>query len=203
MTAKKGTSRITVKKKNGAPTKSYPRELTLEEILGRKQPRRMEVRIYLDPSLEEEITKAESDLKYAEARHRLSDALADSTEADQMLVDARRVLDQLRSREKDESVVFRFRSVSRKKVEDALADHPPTGEQRARFARQLREMGESTNRVLPYNEETFPPVLIAMSCEYPEMTEEQTREIWVSDDWSRAELGMLMAAAWAVNEVVS
>jgi hypothetical protein len=46
-----------------------------------------------------------------------------------------------------------------------------------------------------YNPDEFGPALIAVTCIDPEMSEEDAKEIWQSDDWNRGERMMLLMAA--------
>lgn len=175
-------------------------DLTFEQIMSLKQPHRIPVQISLDPSLAPKLEDAQRAVRAAGARARL--ATPNQKLADEELLHAEEQLKAIEAQVARNSVTFVFRSVNRKVIEKALEEYPPTPQQRVRFRQQLKDLGEPTNQVLPYNEETFPPVLISLSCESPEMTEEQARQMWNDDNWSRAELGRLMAAAWAANEVV-
>lgn len=46
-----------------------------------------------------------------------------------------------------------------------------------------------------YNPDKFGPALIAATCIDPEMSEEDAKEIWESDDWNRGERMRLMMTA--------
>jgi hypothetical protein len=52
-----------------------------------------------------------------------------------------------------------------------------------------------------YNPDKFGPALIAATCVDPEITEEDAKEIWESDNWNRGERMMLMMAAIEVCTV--
>jgi hypothetical protein len=78
-------------------------------------------------------------------------------------------------------VVMLFRAVGARDYDRLLTKHPPTTEQRAE--------GSS------YNINTFGPALISRVCIDPEMSEEQTAEIWNSSDWGRGEVMSLFSAA--------
>lgn len=78
-----------------------------------------------------------------------------------------------------------FRAIGMQEYDDLLAKHPPTREQ--------REQGAA------YNALTFGPALVAAVSVEPKLTEEDTKEIWESGDWSRGDLGVLWETALAVN----
>ena len=84
-----------------------------------------------------------------------------------------------------QEVELLFRSIGSKAYDELVAKHPPT-------ALQRRED-------LSYNMDTFAPALIARCCVDPEMTVEEVKELWTSDQWNRGELLMLFMAAVEVN----
>lgn len=46
-----------------------------------------------------------------------------------------------------------------------------------------------------YDPDGFGPAIISATCIEPEMSEEDAKEIWMSDDWNRGERMMLLMAA--------
>jgi len=65
-------------------------------------------------------------------------------------------------------VEFRFKGVGRKAWSDLAREHPPTKEQIAR------------NHRVEFNEDTFAPAIMALSCEQPKMTVEQITQFLAS-----------------------
>jgi hypothetical protein len=54
-----------------------------------------------------------------------------------------------------------------------------------------------------YNPDKFGPAIVAATCIEPEMTVEDAKEIWKSDDWNRGERMQLLMAAIEVCTQVS
>lgn len=108
-------------------------------------------------------------------------------------------VDQVEAEMGDKVAIFRFRGLGRKKFEK-FKENPefePTEEQ---IKTAVATQGPGTT--LPWNTDTYPPALIAASLEEPEMTLEEAQELWDSDDWTSAELLLLLDAAMEVNEKV-
>jgi hypothetical protein len=103
----------------------------------------------------------------------------------------------------DGLVEFIFEALPRPDFEKLRDDHPPMAAQRSEFKSKMRAQGFAAHQVgeLGYNPDTFPPALIAACCVSPKLTLEDALEIWSGEDFSAGELGSLMNAAYAVNNV--
>lgn len=74
----------------------------------------------------------------------------------------------------DEELVLVFKAISAKAYDKLLGDHPPTAQQKLQ--------GNS------FNLDTFGPAIIAAVCTDPDLTEDEAKAIWESEDWSRGEI---------------
>lgn len=90
------------------------------------------------------------------------------------------------------TVRFKFKSLGRQAYDDLIKMHPPTKAQIA----EAKEKGYATQQ---WNIETFPMALITVCCIEPDLTDENVKEMFTSDDWNEAELTMLWEAALNVN----
>ncbi len=89
---------------------------------------------------------------------------------------------------KKSQAVFVFKSIGRVEWDNLVITHPPT------------EENKEIEKTAAWNLDTFPPALIALSCQDPVMTLEQATALWENDDWSGNELTRLFSTAWAVNQ---
>lgn len=78
-------------------------------------------------------------------------------------------------------VTMLFRAIGARDYDRLLTKHPPSTEQRAQGA--------------TYDINSFAPALISRVCIDPEMSEDDTRQIWNSADWNRGEVMSLFSAA--------
>lgn len=85
---------------------------------------------------------------------------------------------------KDE-VTLKYQAIGAQAYDKLVAKHPPKPEQRAEGA--------------SFNMDTFAPALIAACCLEPEMSGEDAKAIWTSDDWSRGDLMVLFRNAVELN----
>lgn len=76
-----------------------------------------------------------------------------------------------------DTLTWTFRAIPAHKLDELQAKHTPTKEQRA------RGMG--------FNPNTFAPELVALCSVDPELSKEEARDIWNSDEWSTGELNFL------------
>lgn len=81
----------------------------------------------------------------------------------------------------DEVLTLLFKAVSAKEYDNLLSEHPPTPKQKLEG--------------LSYNPDTFSPALIAAVCVDPDLTEDEAKAIWSSEEWSRGELMTLFGNA--------
>lgn len=160
------------------------------DIKKRKKPVVKKVEIALDGDRADEFNEARSSLE------RVTEALKDSPgsralEAEKLELEAQ--VEKLRAEIEDDVVVFAFRSVGRLKYEELLEECKPTQKQKDDALTQgLAEPA--------WNDDTFPPALMAASIVEPEdMTAEDIYDIWDSEDWNQAELASLFLAAIQAN----
>lgn len=89
-------------------------------------------------------------------------------------------LDDIEQEIHEAAVPFRFRAMPRREYRELLEEHKdPSGAKR-------------------WNEDTFPPALIAACAVDPEMTLEQATTVY--DEWDDNQASVLFAAAFMVNE---
>jgi hypothetical protein len=66
-------------------------------------------------------------------------------------------------------------------------------------AQQIEKAGDKEEEKPDWNVDTFPQALVAAACISPELTSEQTAEMWEDDAWSEADLNELFRAAIQVQ----
>lgn len=81
--------------------------------------------------------------------------------------------------------VFTLRAIGSKAYDVLVGLHPPTAEQKKDGA--------------AYNPDTFGPALISACAVSPQLTANEAKELWESDEWSRGEVMELFVAAVEVN----
>lgn len=81
-------------------------------------------------------------------------------------------------------VTMVFEAISAKEFDVLKAGHKPTQEQ--------KKAG------LDYNPDTFAPLLLSRVCVDPQLSLEDAKEIWESDNWNRGERLMLLMSAMEV-----
>lgn len=165
------------------------RPVTYDHLRSRKKPITQSVRIALDNDLAEKYEDAKNKLETA--RNRVG-VRPDNQQFQDDLEIALAEVDVLKSQVDDESVLFTFRSIGRRKFDDLVTAHQPTAEQQ----RKHRNDGQGD---LNWNVDTFPPALIFASLVSPIMEEQEVKDLWDSDDWSGAETTALFIAAMEVN----
>jgi hypothetical protein len=163
--------------------------LSYKELKKRKKPMIRRVPIALDGEKADEFNEKVAALSDAE------DRLKQSPRERELLSEVatlRNEVSDLRDEMGDLVVEFVFRSVGRRKYEDLVDSCPPS-------KKQLAEAQKDGTDAPGWNQESFPPTLIAAALVEPELSEEEVFEIWESDDWNQAELVTLFMAAMAVN----
>lgn len=80
-----------------------------------------------------------------------------------------------------EELTVLFKALGAQEYDRLLGEHPPTPKQK---------LEGST-----YNIDSFGPALIAKVCVDPDLTEDEAKAIWESEDWSRGEIMTLFANA--------
>jgi hypothetical protein len=82
-------------------------------------------------------------------------------------------------------VTLKYQAIGMRAYDRLVSKHPPKPEQRAE--------GSS------FDMDTFAPALIAACSVDPEITPEQAKAIWNSDDWSRGDVMVLFRNAVELN----
>jgi hypothetical protein len=147
--------------------------MDFDEIAARRKPRETTTWVVLDHDLVVRHEQVERDLRLA----RLTD------ERENRIPQAPKLqaeLDELEQDIHEAAVPFRFRAMPRKAYRELIEAHPdPAGEKR-------------------WNDETFPPALIAACAVDPEMTLEQATTVY--EKWDENQASTLFATAYIVNE---
>jgi hypothetical protein len=122
---------------------------------------------FIDQELRDEHARLDAELKAAIEHDRRANDVDDLNPVDTTEPIAARL--QEIEDEIDSSIVeFRFRGVGKKAWSDLAREHPPT---------------EAQLKVTPraeFNEDTFPAAIMALSCESPKMTLEQSQQLLAS-----------------------
>jgi hypothetical protein len=100
-------------------------------------------------------------------------------------------IDELEAELRKSSVKIVIRSMSRKRYEELLSEHPPTEEQLAEFKDQRQKPS--------FNYETYPIALVCASVIDPELPAEEMAEWFNSDAWSGGEFTQLFQECVAIN----
>lgn len=100
--------------------------------------------------------------------------------------------------------VFRLRPIGRPQWEHLVLDHPATDVQQKAHRDSQEEQGVplALRGVLRWDEDMFPPALLAASCAEPELSVEQAASIWHDDGekWSAGECEVLFQTALELND---
>lgn len=158
---------------------------TAQEILRLKKPNEKEVEILLNPVHKEGIKLKEDEVERLTRLERSGRKDLSQKAAAQ----AQDELDALLDAARADSVTFLFRDIGKKKLDNLIAAHPPTDEQK-----QLWK-DEGNPGVLGYNLETFPAALIAACAVDPVLTEEEAQVI--CDEWGGGDIEALFYGALA------
>lgn len=173
------------------------RPQTYDHLKSKKKPQTAKVSLCLDSDLSEEFEEAQRKVREARIRATASNVDDDTrTRLDRELEEAEQALEALRPAVEEATVVFKFKSIGRKKYEELVLAHPPTDEQVER-SKKFASEAEARNGEdrLMHNPDTFPVALIAKASVEPKLTEDEVREMWDSDDWTGAELMTLFFTA--------
>lgn len=83
------------------------------------------------------------------------------------------------------TLTISLQAIGSSAYDELISKHPPTAAQRKENA--------------AYNVDTFAPALLAQCMTSPVMTEDEARELWTSDQWSRGELMQMFMSCVEVN----
>lgn len=165
-----------------------------KDFLKKKKTKTVEVPILLDPDLADELDEAKKEKGRLELLQRQK-KVALPEDFDEQMKAAEERLDEANEAITENTVVFKFKGIGRRAMDELIDEHQPTNKQKA----LAREQGETD---LQYNPETFPQALVAASCFEPDLTPEEAAEMWDSDDWNTSELVTLFMAAQEVNSYI-
>lgn len=171
---------------------------TWDHLKSQKKPVTVEVPIAFDSEVADELNLAQDQFDEKERLYRVA-SLKDETTM-QMLTrlesereDARAVLEEVKARAAEVTVTFKFRSLGRTAFEELLRDHPPSDTDKEK----AKAKGEDPPN---FSFESFPIALVANSCIEPELSIDNVKEMWQSEDWNESELITLFNAAFMVNQ---
>lgn len=165
------------------------RPLTYDHLRSMKKPIYRSVTIALDSEVADQFNAAKDKLDLAKAR---LDVRPEDDQLMRAVEDAEASYQAIKATMEENAVVFKFRSIGRRKFEELVFQHQPTKE-------QLDDAKKNGNGPLQWNTDTFPPVLIAASLVSPEFTPEEVKDLWEDDDWSGSELAEIFFTALACN----
>ena len=154
--------------------------LSVSEILQQKKPVTEIVPIVLDGSLAD---------KWLEAKQ----AVESASEVERQAAQA--ALDELRPAVESATTEIEISAIGRRAYEDLVDKHKPTSQQIAKARK------EDPNADIAWNEDTFPPALLAASAIDPLMTQDEASDLLESDKFNAMEMATLIAAAIRVNQV--
>lgn len=153
---------------------------TADEVAAGWRPPLVRARVCLDGGLALAIERAED-------AHRAAVAGDAASNRDPRAPAAADDLARLRADAQACEVEFVFRALGRQQLSDMVRAHPPTEAQRALASTPLE-----------WDEETFPPALLAAACVSPPGT---TPQWWrrAYDEWADGQVGHLFAAAFTAQ----
>lgn len=151
------------------------------------------VDIVMDQDLSDEFNALEGEIDLLETQVRV-DTEHNHPEYEVQLDAKRADLDALRDRMAEENAVvrFTFQALGGDEYDALLNLHQPTPDQRAK----AKEVG----MVASYNEDTWPPAIVAACLVSPELSTADVAQIYKSPKWNQAELGQLTGCAMFVNQ---
>jgi hypothetical protein len=162
-----------------------------DRLLSRKKPVTSVVPICMDSGLADDLSRAKLEEAQATEELRMNPGTPSMI---RNLEDKRAAVQAAREAAEPEMVYFTFQSLGRKTF-DALVDkHPSTPAQKE----EARKNGLDDN--LQFNIDTFPIAIITACCIDPDLTEDDVKQLWDSDEWNSAELTSLFNAALSVNQ---
>lgn len=165
------------------------------EILSGRTPRTKSIRLILDGKSTDELDAARAELRTAKQLDKEAEEKGSETLSTASLVpDAERRYKEIEAKILDDSTVFSFKAIGRKKLAKIRAEHPPTEEQWATY----RERAKANPLVQPptFDSDGIAPELIEAALVDPKLTLEEARELW--DELSDGEAAQLYDAAWEV-----
>lgn len=149
-----------------------------EEFLARKKPNTRTLPFALDPEPGERLARARNELEEAKQRVRLDEG---DRSAKATLRSLEERVAELETEAEAASYPVKLVAMDRATYDALLNQHPPT-EKQIRTAEKKKEA-----RPL-WNEDSFPPALLAACMDDPDMAEDDTKVMWNDPKWSPGEL---------------
>ena len=165
------------------------------DILSGRTPRTKSIRLILDGKSTDELEAARAELRTAKQLDKEAEEKGSETLSTASLVpDAERRYKEIEAKILDDSTVFHFKAIGRKKLAKIRAEHPPSEEQWATY----RERAKANPLVQPptFDSDGIAPELIEAALVDPKLTLEEATELW--DELSDGEAAQLYDAAWEV-----
>jgi hypothetical protein len=148
-------------------------------------PRRTTLRLILDDNVRAELEAARTASKTNTDHDDLSSA-GEST----------RRLEEAEAAAEEAAATFVFEAIPRVKLQEMIADCPPTSEQLDRWKEKDRNNPLVSIEPPKFNYDKFAPRLIAKSLVEPETSESEVVEMWEDGEWGDAIWAALWVAAW-------
>lgn len=162
---------------------------SLEEIRRRKKPNRKQVAILIEPEISHQIKEKEQEIARLEIEIRKAKNQSLANPYPKQLEQAQKELAALQKEAEENSVIFTFQDIGRKRYDDLITANLPTKQQKEDY----KEGGGEG--VLAYNPETFVPALISACAIEPEISLEEAEEI--CQEWSEGDIESLFFTALA------
>jgi hypothetical protein len=168
------------------------RPITMDHLRSSKKPVRKTVWIALDSDDATELEEATRTFNIVDAAVNRAKANGNLVPQDTLtrLIEATDRKTKATEVARENSVKFVFRSLGRRKYDALLGEHPPTDE-------QMKKQG---NDKLEFNPETFPEALVQACLIEPELSIDEVKEIFNSEDWTPGETYSLFMAAMQANQ---
>lgn len=179
---------------------------TINQILTEKKVQTVKFDLLLDPRLAEDRALLKSALGRLEMQlgaAKRTGNLEGHKETETAITETEKQIKQLDTKIRKQTETFEFRALGRKVIQTILKTHRPTGNQIKEFQEGLKEQGLSQNEPLAWNNDTFPPALIAASCASHEMSYEDALQLWNNENFNLGELGTMWQTAWSINQIVA
>lgn len=165
------------------------RPMTYDHLRSRKKPSFKTVRLPLDSEIADAYEDAKSDVDRLKIRF---DYKPDDRNVQAEYNAAVDKMEQAKALVLENSVVFKFRSIGRKRFDDLIGEHPPTDT-------QIKKAKDNGSGDINWNSDTFPVALISACLVEPKLEEHEVKDMWDSEDWAGSELLLLFYGALDVN----
>jgi len=165
------------------------RPMTYDHLRSRKKPNIKTVRLTLDSEVADIFEDAKAEVERLKIR---VDYKPDDKTLRAEYHAAMEKFAEAKAQVMDHSVLFKFRSIGRKRFDDLIFEHPPTDA-------QIKKAKDNGTGDVNWNEDTFPVALIHACLIEPKLEEQEVKDLWESEDWAGSEVLALFYAALEVN----